>query len=96
MAADNSSPQPKPTRPKRKTTRRPAAATAAKQAKSSKRVAKAAAAPKKPKEERKPFWEWIPELGRTIPKEEWDKVPHDGSINYKHYLYGHLKKTLDD
>jgi hypothetical protein len=23
-----------------------------------------------------------------VPPTEWDKLPHDGSINYDHYLYG--------
>jgi hypothetical protein len=23
-----------------------------------------------------------------VPEAEWDKVPHDGSINHDHYLYG--------
>lgn len=23
-----------------------------------------------------------------VPPEEWDKLPHDGSINHDHYLYG--------
>jgi len=40
---------------------------------------------------RKPIWEIAAELGAQIPDEEWAKVPHDGSINYKHYLYGHPK-----
>ena len=33
---------------------------------------------------------------RSIPPEEWDRIPRDGSINYKHYLYGHPKRTLED
>ena len=23
-----------------------------------------------------------------VPAQEWDKLPHDGSINHDHYLYG--------
>ena len=23
-----------------------------------------------------------------VPVQEWDKLPHDGSINHDHYLYG--------
>jgi hypothetical protein len=26
-----------------------------------------------------------------VPPEEWDKLPHDGSINHDHYLYGSPK-----
>ena len=26
-----------------------------------------------------------------IPDEEWDRIPTDASVNYKHYLYGHRK-----
>jgi len=26
-----------------------------------------------------------------VPNEEWDKLPHDGSINHDHYLYGSPK-----
>lgn len=26
-----------------------------------------------------------------VPAEEWDKLPHDGSINHDHYLYGSAK-----
>lgn len=39
----------------------------------------------------RPFWEIIAELGESIPREEWDNVPHDGAKNYKHYLYGSPK-----
>ena len=40
----------------------------------------------------KPIWEVIAEIGESIPAEEWAKVPTDGAMNYKHYLYGHAKK----
>ncbi len=36
----------------------------------------------------KPIWETAAEIGAEIPAEEKARVPHDGSINYKHYLYG--------
>ena len=36
----------------------------------------------------KPVWEQIVELGRSIPPEEWDKVPRDLAANLHHYLYG--------
>ncbi len=39
------------------------------------------------------IWEMVKDIIEEVPKEEWDKLPTDGSINYKHYLYGHKKKT---
>jgi hypothetical protein len=37
----------------------------------------------------KPLWEIIAELDAVeVPAEEKARMPHDGSINYKHYLYG--------
>ena len=36
----------------------------------------------------------IREIHESIPDSAWDNVPTDGSINYKHYLYGHPK--VDD
>jgi hypothetical protein len=47
---------------------------------------------KRPVKESKPFWQWIVELGESIPAEEWAKVPTDGAKNLDHYLYGHPKK----
>jgi hypothetical protein len=43
---------------------------------------------KRPRKETKPFWKWVVELGESIPKEEWDKVPTDLAKNLDHYLYG--------
>ncbi|MBI3852657.1 MAG: hypothetical protein HY298_20560 [Verrucomicrobia bacterium] len=43
---------------------------------------------KRPTKESKPFWKWIVELGESIPKEDWDKVPTDLGKNLDHYLYG--------
>lgn len=37
---------------------------------------------------KRPIWEVVAEIGAQIPDEEWAKVPNDGSINYRHYLYG--------
>lgn len=31
------------------------------------------------------------ELTRDIPREVWDELPRDLSINLEHYLYGHPK-----
>src|SRR5439155_2165543 len=46
------------------------------------------AGPKREPNQSKPFWKWIVELGESIPKEEWAKVPTDLSKNLDHYLYG--------
>jgi hypothetical protein len=32
--------------------------------------------------------ERIKEIQSEVPTAEWDKLPHDGSINHDHYLYG--------
>lgn len=39
-----------------------------------------------------PIWETIAELGRTVPDEEWAKVPADLAENLDHYLYGEPKE----
>jgi hypothetical protein len=39
----------------------------------------------------KPIWEVAQEIGKSVPQEEWEKVPKDGSINVDHYLYGNRK-----
>ena len=30
-------------------------------------------------------------IRESVPESAWENVPKDGSINYKHYLYGHPK-----
>jgi hypothetical protein len=40
----------------------------------------------------RPFWEEIIELGASIPKEEWDKIPKDWAKNLDHYRYGTPKE----
>jgi hypothetical protein len=32
--------------------------------------------------------ERVKEIQAQVPPEEWDKLPHDGSINHDHCLYG--------
>jgi hypothetical protein len=32
--------------------------------------------------------EQVKAIQAQVPPEEWDKLPHDGSINHDHYLYG--------
>ncbi len=36
----------------------------------------------------RPIWETVAELGSQISDAEWEEVPDDSSINYKHYLHG--------
>lgn len=35
-----------------------------------------------------PIWKQAAGIGKRIPADQRAKVPHDGSVNYKHYLYG--------
>ncbi|MBW4582734.1 MAG: hypothetical protein KME42_24460 [Tildeniella nuda ZEHNDER 1965/U140] len=41
---------------------------------------------------KRPIWEVVAEIGAQIPDEEWAKLPDDGAVNYKHYLYGATKQ----
>lgn len=34
-------------------------------------------------------------IHKSAPEGTWDDVPTDGSINYKHYLYGHPKREVE-
>jgi len=43
--------------------------------------------------ESRPISEIAKELSSKVPYEEWAKLPRDGAENYKHYLYGHPKKS---
>ena len=36
----------------------------------------------------RPIWEVVAELGAQIPEDELARLPRDGSLNYRHYLYG--------
>lgn len=40
----------------------------------------------------RPIWEEVEDIGKSIPLEEWKKLPDDMSINLDHYLYGAPKK----
>jgi hypothetical protein len=40
----------------------------------------------------RPIWEIAKEIGESIPLEEWEKIPSDGSVNHDYYLYGAPKK----
>jgi hypothetical protein len=35
--------------------------------------------------------EKVKEIQAQVPAAEWDNLPHDGSINHDHYLYGSPK-----
>lgn len=40
----------------------------------------------------RPIWEVVADTGKTIPDEEWEKLPRDLSVNLDHYLYGAPKR----
>ena len=42
--------------------------------------------------EHQTIWDMVKEFAEEVPKEAWDELPTDGSINVDHYLYGHKKK----
>lgn len=44
------------------------------------------------KKDTRPIWEVAKEISESVPLEEWEKLPSDGSINHDHYLYGSPKK----
>jgi hypothetical protein len=46
-------------------------------------------------EKKRPIWELILDRAHKIPEEEMDRVPHDGSVNHDHYLYGAPKKEVE-
>jgi Arc/MetJ-type ribon-helix-helix transcriptional regulator len=41
---------------------------------------------------RKPLWERAAELRKSIPEEEWAKLPVDGAEQLDHYIYGSPKR----
>jgi Arc/MetJ-type ribon-helix-helix transcriptional regulator len=44
---------------------------------------------------RKPLWERAAELRKSIPKEEWAKLPADGAEQLDHYLYGSPRRPAE-
>ena len=40
----------------------------------------------------KPIWEVADEIRKSIPAEEWAKLPVDGAAQLDHYLYGSPKR----
>jgi hypothetical protein len=55
-----------------------------------KQQAEALAAPAA--QRRKRIWEVAEEIRRSIPAEEWDKLPVDGAEQHDHYIYGVPKR----
>jgi hypothetical protein len=42
----------------------------------------------------RPIWELLEEQAQQIPEAELDRIPHDGSVNHDHYMYGAPKKAV--
>jgi Arc/MetJ-type ribon-helix-helix transcriptional regulator len=51
-----------------------------------------ATAPGSPAESQKPIWEVVDELRKSVPPEEFAKLPKDGAEQLDHYLYGSPKR----
>ena len=45
-----------------------------------------------PRPAHKPIWEIADELRKTVPEEEWAKLPPDGAAQLDHYIYGSPKR----
>jgi Arc/MetJ-type ribon-helix-helix transcriptional regulator len=61
----------------------------------SRKVAATASAPadrRAASPKQKPLWERAAELRRSIPEEEWAKLPADGAEQLDHYIYGSPKR----
>jgi Arc/MetJ-type ribon-helix-helix transcriptional regulator len=41
---------------------------------------------------RKPIWEVADELRKSVPPEEWAKLPVDGAAKHDYYIYGTPKR----
>jgi head-tail adaptor len=46
----------------------------------------------KPTQRIKPIWEVALEIGASVSRDEWARVPTDGARNIHHYLYGGPKQ----
>ncbi len=42
----------------------------------------------------KPIWEVAADIRKSIPAEEWAKLPVDGAEQHDHYIYGTPKRPL--
>jgi Arc/MetJ-type ribon-helix-helix transcriptional regulator len=40
----------------------------------------------------KPIWEVAEEIRKSVPAEEWEKLPRDGAEQHDHYIYGTPKR----
>jgi len=40
----------------------------------------------------KPIWEVADDIRKTVPAEEWAKLPVDGASQHDHYIYGTPKR----
>lgn len=52
-----------------------------------------ATTPGSPAGTQKPIWEVVDELRRSVPPEEFAKLPKDGAEQLDHYLYGSPKRS---
>jgi Arc/MetJ-type ribon-helix-helix transcriptional regulator len=48
--------------------------------------------PGSPAKTQKPIWEVVDELRKSVPPEEFAKLPKDGAEQLDHYLYGSPKR----
>ena len=44
-------------------------------------------------EEEESLLDLFDRLRKSVPEEEWERLPADGAMNLKHYLYGHPKAS---
>ena len=49
-----------------------------------------------PASARKPLWETIAEIARSIPEQDWARIPSDASYQLDHYLYGAPRRPARD
>ena len=43
-------------------------------------------------EEEESILDLVDRLRKSVPEEVWERLPADGAMNLKHYLYGHPKE----
>ncbi len=55
-----------------------------------------AAEGREPTSPRKPLWETIAEIARSVPEESWARIPSDASYQLDHYLYGAPRRPAHD
>ena len=57
--------------------------------------ARAEETPEEAETDNMPFWKRVEELRKTVPAEEWAKLPSDGSRQIDHYIYGSPKRPVE-